>query len=302
MDLHSPRPQQLPWLTPRNLFFGLCGLGLLVVLVGTCSVYSWDEDSLPPPTAPPVKPHKPAVLTLRYIDEYYAGVVKVDLKQCGIAAGFKPKAMRRPFAYFSEFTGAQVLEVGGKLETAHLSLGAELRKLWVGEAGRGFRAQHLVLSITNKTEHFLAYRVDTTVSCKYESKGILPHNALALRPGQTVVRTECLPGRSRSLTVNRVEVMRINELAYHYISRLDPERLQYDTRTSEGHQTTKLQPCRLLPWRAIKQALAHGGAQWRDVIDFYARHNCDEYTFFSDYRWKPKGPDKLPVKPPGAAK
>jgi hypothetical protein len=36
---------------------------------------------------------------------------------------------------------------------------------------------------------------------------------------------------------------------------------------------------------------------WRDVVDFYARHNCDEYSFFPAYRWRRSADEPLPARP-----
>ncbi|MBW2736947.1 MAG: hypothetical protein JRH20_31580, partial [Deltaproteobacteria bacterium] len=96
----------------------------------------------------------------------------------------------------------------------------------------------------------------------------------------------------------KIEVLEVTRLGYHYISRLTPLRLQYSKRTAVGHDYQGLRPCRLIPWRAIKSGLQGGDMRWYDVLDFYARHSCAEYTFFNTYRWSAKGPNALPVQRP----
>ena len=84
------------------------------------------------------------------------------------------------------------------------------------------------------------------------------------------------------------------------MSQLDPLRLRFDRRTSEGHQgPAALAVCGILPWRDIEAAFQHRRATWVDVIDFYSRHTCEEYSFFDGYRRLEKEPIKLPVGPPG---
>jgi hypothetical protein len=124
------------------------------------------------------------------------------------------------------------------------------------------------------------------------------HNALALTPGDEVVRTECLARGSKGIRVKKVEVLRLTRLGYHYVSRLDPAQMMYSERTSAGHEYKGLPPCKLLPWNVIQTGLRQGEIEWHDVIDFYARHNCDEYAYFRGYRWSKKGPERLPVPPP----
>jgi hypothetical protein len=40
-----------------------------------------------------------------------------------------------------------------------------------------------------------------------------------------------------------------------------------------------------------------GEASWADVIDFYARHNCEEYNFFRGYKQRKQPDEPLPAKP-----
>jgi hypothetical protein len=266
------------------------------MIVGTCSMYSVDGP-LPPPRPPPPPPEKEVLQSYRYKAGYYQSLVEDDAKKVGLE---KPsvKHLRKGNRHFIEFTGNQLLRIGGRLETAHLLLQSQLRKLLVGEEGQGYRTAHLVLSITNKTNHHLAYRVLTATKGKCASKGHMPHNAIALPPKGKVVRTECLSRGSRGIRVRRVEVLRIPPLGYYYVSRLHPEQMMYNRRTAAGHNFTQLPVCKLLPWRQIQSAFKRRDARWHDVIDFYSRHNCDEYSFFVGYEWKKAGPGELPVKPP----
>ncbi len=290
----------LPWLTPPHLFLGLLVLCGLIMIISTCSMFS-TSGPLPPPRDPPPLPQKSAVTSYRYKEGFYRSLVEEDAQRLKLN---KPvlKEFRQSNPYFAEFTGNQTLKPGGKLETTHLRLQVIKQKIWVGEVGQGFRTSHLVLKITNKTDKHLAYYVVSRVKGRCDNKGIIPHNAIALHPHQEIKRTECLFNQASSLSIKKVEVMEVSLLGYHYISRLDPKRIQFSARTSEGHFIEKngLPQCKMVPWQIIQLAFQRSEGQWKDVIDFYTRHNCDEYSFFRGYTWSRKPIERLPVKPPGA--
>jgi hypothetical protein len=61
-------------------------------------------------------------------------------------------------------------------------------------------------------------------------------------------------------------------------------------RGQEGCQQT-------FSWREIKEGVDQKQFEWRDVIDFYARHNCSEYSFFKTYRYRTDSNALLPARP-----
>jgi hypothetical protein len=228
-----------------------------------------------------------------------------DAKQYDVPAPDLAK-LAEPLAYFNELDRPRTLkEKRDVLETNHLRLTARVAKEWATTpTGQGFRFEHLLLTITNKTDKTLAYRIETTLPHpdKCKSKGALGHNALALKPGETLERTECLWHPGVFLTVQQVEVMELpSGLSYYYISRLAPGQLLMDERTSMGHEVRgNPKPCGFVPWREIRAGSERSGTQWADIIDFYARHNCDEYSFFQGYhRLEKKG--VLPIHAGSAA-
>jgi hypothetical protein len=298
MESDEPTPP-LSWLTPLHLFLGMGVVSLTVVIISTCAMYS-TSGPLPPPRPPPPRAEVAAVTSYRFKEGYYRSLVEEDAKKVGLKKE-DTRGLWRGNVHFSEFTGNQKLKVGGTLETTHLRLQAVSEKIWVGDEGQGYRTEHLVLKITNRTDRYLAYRVLTEVGGKCSSKGSSPHNAIALKPHEELQRAECLLNGSGPLVVKRVEILELSPLGYFYVSQLDPAGLRYERRTADGHQPPAgLRPCTILPWRAIEAALAGGDIQWYDVIDFYSRHSCAEYTYFVGYRWA-RTPPALPVKPPGGS-
>ncbi len=266
------------------------------------------NEALPPSSAAPAKDPmaiapSPSSAQMRYKPAYYQAVVEEDAKRFGIA---KPsdEELRQSFRYSEEIPVRAPHRMKAEkdtYETPHLRLSTHMVKEWaLSSSGQGFRFEHTVLDITNYSDHPVAYRVETSVDHpeKCHSKGAIGQNAIALLPGETISRTECLWHTGAEVTLQRVEVLEVPRLGYYYASRLTPSQVLGDTRTSAGHQPPAKagKPCTFVPWREIEQGVLAGKLEWADVMDFYSRHNCDEYSFWIGYK-RSIEPRDVPASP-----
>jgi hypothetical protein len=274
------------------LAVGLGACAALVVVTLAASRFLKTEPPPPPPPPPPTAENT-VMGQLRYTEGFYKAELEDDFKRYQLTP--EPvSALAQPNPYLLDLSEPQKLKYDhDKLDTAHFHLATHVRKEWATTPdGQSYRYEHIVLSITNKTDKPLAYRVETSVDNpeKCRSKGSIPHDAIALKPHETVERTECLWRPSGTLTVKRIEGLEVSPLGYVYVSRLTPAQVLIDERTSMAHTVPKgAKPCGLVPWREI-QAAAQTGTEWADVLDFYSRHNCDDYSFYRGYkRWTTPG-------------
>ena len=91
--------------------------------------------------------------------------------------------------------------------------------------------------------------------------------------------------------------MELPALPAYYVSRLPATAILYDARTSSGHVPLKGELCpQTFSWREIQDGVDRKEIGWRDVIDFYARHSCEEYAFFRSYRYR-SDPSAPPPRP-----
>ena len=288
----------LPGVTTQHLYGGMIAVCALVMIGGSWSFYDIAGPLPPPDTSRLVDPNKDKVVAgLRADSEHFKGLVTEAAKKYKLEK-FDYQTLKKGNLLVTEFSGDQELKKKAPLETDHLKLQILTKQVEVGEEGNSLRMPHLVLSITNKTDKHLAYMVTTKVAGECRKSGFLAHNAIALKPQEELLRTECLPRKKATLHVTRVSVMEISPLGYYFVSRLDPQKLQYEVRTYEGHlQNPHFSQCKIsLPWRRVQAAL-RGGAKWYDIIDYYSRHTCDEYSYFAEYRRTDDGPKSLPVLP-----
>ncbi len=287
----------------RNQQIYLAGglLGVAMFAGGMSTWFGGEVESLPIRHLPaPPTPEETITRELRFGPEYFKALLVEDAKKFGVTAP-DPKELAQPFALYTEFAGRQRLSARkeGGLETKHLKISLEIAKEWTQAPGGGFTTEHAVVRIQNKTDKYLAYRVVTEASDPRRclNKGEIPQNAIALTPQEAIARTECTVDSTTAIWVTRVEVMEIPSLSYHYLCRLRPVVLLHEERITAGHHAGSRKPCDPIAWADIKAGAEAKQVEWADVADFYARHSCDEYTFFRGYKFATGALPRLPVPP-----
>jgi hypothetical protein len=298
----SPPRQQQPKGLSGNALLGIgVAICAVVVVIAVVSLRFLQKEPPPPPPPPPPAPAESVGRIIRYSPEYYKASTEEDAKRYKVAA-IDVATLAQPLTFAAELTEPRPMKIErDQLETPHLKVTTRVRKEWARTpSGQGFKYDHIILSITNRTDKPLAYYVPTTVShpetC--QSQGAIEHNAIALKPGETVERTECLWHKNQTLRITGVEAMELTWLGYYYVSRLNPVQIMLDPRTAAGHHVPEpAKECSFVPWRDIQASAEQAHTGWADVMDFYARHNCDEYSFFRGYRrWT--APGSLPARAP----
>jgi len=288
-------------MNPRTRVPAAILTGLAVVGLGMAVLFGGG-----PPPAPP-RPRPPAVtlapeLAARYTPANYQAILDQDARIYGLPA-ISAEALGAPFPYFAEKPKQPRLATGLSTRTNHLQLSLEVTQEMGRLDGQTFRAAHLVLKIQNLTGGYLAYRVETEVGDERHcgGKGELPYNAVVLAPHEAQRRTECLLQSKPQLYLKSIEVMELPALGAMYAARISPAWAFYDARAGAGHVPPRGAPCApTFDWRQVRDGARQGEIGWRDVIDFYARHNCDEYSFFAGYRFRRPGDPPLPARPPAA--
>lgn len=172
----------------------------------------------------------------------------------------------------------------GSIEAAGLRLTASTEK----EEGRNRQA--MLLTIENLTDSDLAYHVVSTprpggAACN--DRLLLAHNAIVVARGATVTRSECIFRAGMSLAIERVETIALPPLSSVYVSRLPPAAVGADTRLSRGHRPSLpagMSVCTTVASQTVRRDIESGETTWRDLVDFYARHSCENHQFPEGYR------------------
>lgn len=173
--------------------------------------------------------------------------------------------------------GRQVLEVGERpIETAGLRLHAKRE------------GDTLVLDIENITRSDLAYHVVSEPVPKFagcNSVAPVPLNAMIIAKGEHQVRVECVWRAGMAIAVTRVETVEVPPLSAWYLNQVPPAQVGIEPRVARGHRVPKsAERCIALGSQVVRSGIERGEIQWRDLVDFYARHRCQTYPFPASYR------------------
>lgn len=194
-----------------------------------------------------------------------------------------------------EFDGRRVMKpLRDQIETPHLRIATSVDRVGELGSGAGFRADNLLLTITNLSDNPVAYRVETQMDVfdRCGSRAAISHNAVVLNPHETIRRSECTYHPRMKLTLTHIEAYEVSFLGHRFLSRLSPEPASpFDLRVAAPHSFGGQRACRSLPWRGLEGEAIE---RWRRVVDFYARHDCDEYTMPATYEIF-KAPGRLPA-------
>ena len=160
--------------------------------------------------------------------------------------------------------------------------------------------EDVILAIENPGAVDLAYQVVTRPSgsaAACRNRNILFYDANVVGAHRRERRTECVWHDGMVINVDRVETVELSPLSAWYVSRVPPTALTLDGRLTKGHKPLSgASVCNVMMSQAIRSGLETGEIVWRDLVDFYARHRCDTYSFPDGYKaFKTNGEHALPA-------
>jgi outer membrane murein-binding lipoprotein Lpp len=222
--------------------------------------------------------------------------LREDLLRFGLTP-ITAQELAQPNAYFDEVPEPVTLGPGSKWSSAHVRIKVRLDKVEYMQRGARVSSMHAVARAENISSRPIAYLLRMRGEAgQCEVRGAREHNAVTLRPGESAEIVVCA-GRDR-VVVERLEVLEVTDLGYHYLSQVSPLALGHDATTAAAHEPlVKVDTCPDLDTRTLAAYLQAGTATWADVVDFYSRHDCHRLQFFPGYRWAQQALPSLPAIP-----
>jgi len=274
---------------------GVIAAGAVLVL-GIATLRFCGSVALPPKPAPPSGSVEPGASSDQLLTRTanLPSVYRDHLAQDAQTAGVRTPSledMTRKLPYRVD-DARHVLEVGRR---GTVIAGLELTVLRAGDS--------LALDIRNTTQSDLAYLVVSAVTPSIagcETARPLPFNAMVLAKGEHETRVECVWRADMAIAINRVETLELSPLSAWYVNHVPPEVIGIEHRIARGHHglTIKDPKERCVPMlgQAVRSGIESGEIGWRDLVDFYARHRCQSYSFPLGYRaFTADGQHSLPV-------
>lgn len=254
------------------------GAGGLALVVGLTAIHACGAVELPPKPPPPRGPTGTATQLLTESNnspQVWRSYLERDAATAGLHAP-SPEELAQLLPYQSEEARHLVGLDQPPLELVGLRLHLE----------RSGNAVELV--IENTLDVPVAYHAQTEANLGAyvcESVPARRHDALVLSPRQTVARTECAWREGLTIALVRVETIQLPPLSAFYVRQVPPTALGFDARISKAHETlTVSEPCNPTLPQAVRGGLERREIEWRDLVDFYARHRCQTYQFPVTYR------------------
>lgn len=261
---------------------GVIAAGLVLAL-GITAVRFCGSVGLPPKPAAPSSTTESSSPTDQLLSHsanqpaVYRDFLAQDAQSAGVRAPtIDDMARKLPYRVDD---ARHVLELGKRTVIA----GLELTVLHAGES--------LALDIRNTTQAPVAYLVmsapvPSIAGC--ETARPLPFDAMVIARGDHETRVECMWRPDMAIAITRVETLELSPLQTWYVDHLPPDVLGIEPRIARGHRgpTTKDPKDRCVPMlgQAVRNGVESGEIGWRDLVDFYARHRCQTYSFPLGYR------------------
>ena len=208
-----------------------------------------------------------------------------------------PEELGKPNKYIRLVEDNVVLNIGKRFESDWIQVSATTQKVAYQRTGAEIRANHSLAVVENVHDTPLAYFIDVRSAdlggC--EVRGARKHNANALLPGERAEIAVC--AGSKPIEIHGLEAMEITPLGYNYVSMIPPRGLGHDETTAQSHYPGRRHKvCTQIPSERLSISLRDDNLAWRDIADFFSRHNCHRYPWLWAYRFQESGVEKLPVQ------
>lgn len=247
----------------------------------------WGPVPMPPRPSPPTEASttdsRATLAAATESEGAWRSVLDRDAREAGLPAPSTAQ-MSAKLVYRADASPRRLAPGDAPVEVAGVRLTVSVKK---DDDGPG---QLLVLSVADLADHDLAYRVvahPQPGGSGCNTRTLLPHDAMVVRRGSTVERSECGYTDGMGLQVDQVETVEVDGLQSVYLSRVSPTAVGGDLLHAKAHRPklpAGITACNLAMSQLLRSAIEDKTVGWRDLVDFYARHPCDSYRFPMEYR------------------
>lgn len=189
-----------------------------------------------------------------------------------------------------------VLKPGQTFKSDWVEIKAAVEQIKYIRRGAEVRAKHSLVYVENKRAKPIAYFLDvrSADAAGCEVRGSRSHNANALLPGEVAEVVVC--AGTRPVEIHDLRVMEVTALGYMYLSQVPARAFGHDEVRAQSHRMPRqARRCSEVPSERLFGALREQRIRWRDVADFFSRHNCTNYPWLWGYTYDEAGVDELPV-------
>jgi hypothetical protein len=235
-------------------------------------------------------------LIMHRVSRGFQDTLDKDAKTYGLQPT-TPEELGKPNKYIKLVEENVGVKIGQSWDSDWIQVKAVTQKVAYMRTGAEIRANHSLAVVENVHDTPIAYFIDVRSADRggCEVRGARKHNANALLPGERAEIAVC--AGSKPIEIHRLEAMELTALGYNYVSMIPPRGMGYDETTAQSHRAGRRHKvCTQIPSERLAGALREETVAWRDVVDFFSRHNCHRYSWLWAYRFAEQGGKKLPVE------
>lgn len=229
-------------------------------------------------------------------EEFYQTQIDAAVAERGLAAPDRARLLApNSFVHLASPNDPLLLQVGATLRKGGLALRVETEVMEIERRGLQTKAEHTLVDITNVSATPLAYFLTVRGrdgDCRI--RAVTRFDVMVLLPGERGELSVCAGAHAVELTDLRI--MEITELGALWIRKIPPQAVGHDPISVRSHDPGPgVEVCSDIPANELGKRVKAGEVAWEDLIDFYSRHDCEHYRWWTGYERVLEPLARLPV-------
>lgn len=223
------------------------------------------------------------------------------------AFGIEPPNMDRlrapnPFHHPINMSDPKRIEPGQARREGPLSIAVRAEQRTIERGGMRTKNMHTYARVLNTAKVPVAYRLlmRKAEAGECQLRNVNRYDAVVLDPGERIDISIC--SGKQAVEVLDLRMLEITGIGATWVDKIPAQALALDPTSVKAHDPGEdVQPCTSLPAAELAKSIERGEFAWEDLVDYYSRHDCEEYRFWSDYRRLEAPAEGLPLLDPKAA-
>lgn len=216
--------------------------------------------------------------------EYYQTRIDDAVAEHGVAAPSRERLLApNTFFHVASPTDPRFLAAGASLREGGLELRVRTEAIETERRGMRTKTEHTLVDVENVGSTPLAYFLDLRARGRdCNVRALTRFDAMALLPGEQGELSVC--AGTHEVEIRDLRIMEITELGALWISKVPALAVGYDEVIARSHfPGTGIPMCAELPAAEFANRIAAGEVAWEDLVDFYSRHDCEQYRWWPGY-------------------
>ena len=235
--------------------------------------------------------------------EEYAALYEAHVAKASKLAGIPPLALaelRKPNAYYNPVSRSspKILGPSKSMREGPLTLKVRVSTLSIDRRNIRSKGLHTILDIHNTGSVPLAYRLLMRKADGGEcmSPALINYDAIVIEPDQHFEISVC--SGQQKVEIIDLRMLEVTQLGALWLRQLPPQALGLIGMAARAHDPGPGVYHCTEDAAELTRAIEEGEIAWEDIVDYYSRHDCALYPWWSAYERAEQPLASLPAPPP----